>query len=85
MNWLFFIFTRVVYVIWMALCITAAAGLVISLLGYSSVLWFLLSSILTLSLPLTYQFGLDHLDFENAANMFEFENYEEENEEDEKD
>jgi len=72
-EWLFFVFTRVAYFCWMVLCIGASAGFSISLLAYQNVLGLLLSCMLAVSLPLLYQYGLDHLDFENASNMFEFE------------
>jgi hypothetical protein len=67
----------------MALCILAAAGLVISSLGFSDYKWFAASLSLILLLPVLYQLGLDYLDFENASNMFEFDDYgEEEDKED---
>ncbi len=63
---------------WIGLCWLTAACVSISALSYNSVVGFLLSCIVALNLPRIYQFGLDHLDFEESAKWFSWEEDEEE-------
>lgn len=57
----------------MTFCIAGFALFTISLLSFSNVLYTIFSLMFILTLPFMYQFGVDHLDFKNAENMFEFE------------
>jgi hypothetical protein len=63
---------RILYILWNILCIATAANFIICLLSYNNVFGAILSIIMMWVLPRMYLYGLNYLDFENSAKMFDF-------------
>jgi hypothetical protein len=81
MDYFYYILCRVCYINWIILCWICAAGLVISLLSYGSLIGFLIYVLLSIILPVLYQRGLTVADFEECSNMFELDVDDEDEEE----